>query len=83
VIPQVLCGHYPYIEIQLDTAAILSIMEGIRPAKPEGTKGLGFSDDLWSTVERCWREDRNARPNVASILSSLNEAKVFWDVRDS
>jgi hypothetical protein len=56
---------------------------GIRPKKPEGAKRLGFSDELWRTVERCWREDRNARPNIASILSSLNEAKAFWDVRDS
>jgi hypothetical protein len=62
---------------------IRSITGGIRPKKPEGAKRLGFSDGLWRTVERCWREDRNARPNIASILSSLSEAKAFWDVRDS
>ena len=83
MILQVLCGHCPYVEIQLDTVVIRSITGGIRPAKPEGAKRLGFSDELWRTVERCWREDRNARPDIASILSSLNEAKAFWEVRDS
>ena len=83
MILQVLCGHCPYVEIELDTVVICSITGGIRPAKPEGAKQLGFSDELWRTVERCWRADRNARPNIASILSSLNEAKAFWEVRDS
>jgi hypothetical protein len=62
---------------------IRSITGGIRPAKPEGAKRLGFSDELWRTVERCWRGDRNARPVVEEILSSLNEAQAFWDKRDS
>jgi hypothetical protein len=83
VIPQVLCGHYPYVEIQSDIMVIRAITGGVRPKKPEGAKRLGFSDELWRTVERCWQEDRNARPNIASILSSLNEAKAFWDVRAS
>jgi hypothetical protein len=46
------------------------IMEGVRPKKPEGAKRLGFSDELWRTVELCWLEDRNARPRVEDILSS-------------
>ena len=62
---------------------IRAITGGIRPEKPEDVKRLGFTDELWRTVERCWQEDRNARPNVADILSSLNEAKAFWDIRDS
>jgi hypothetical protein len=62
---------------------IRSITGGIRPEKPEGAKRLGFSDELWRTVELCWREDRNARPTVEDILSSLNDAKAFWGVRDS
>jgi hypothetical protein len=58
-------------------------MEGVRPRKPEGAKHLGFSDELWRTVELCWQEDRNARPGVEEILSSLNDAAAFWDIRDS
>jgi hypothetical protein len=54
------------------------ILKGVRPKKPEGAKRLGFSDGLWRTVERCWLEDRNARPSVEDILYSLNEATEFW-----
>jgi len=48
-------------------------MEGVRPKKPEGAKRLGFSDELWRTVELCWLEDRNARPGIEDILSCLND----------
>ena len=58
------------------------IMEGVRPRKPEGAKHLGFSDELWRTVELCWLQDRNARPDVEEILRCLNDAEVFWDTRD-
>ena len=57
-------------------------MEGVRPKQPEGAKQLGFSGDLWRTVELCWLEDRNARPDVGDILSCLNDAAAFWDSRE-
>ena len=53
-------------------------MEGVRPKKPEMATRLGFSDELWGTVELCWLQDRNARPGVEEILSSLNDAVEFW-----
>jgi len=46
--------------------------------KPEGAKRLGFSDQLWRTIELCWLEDRNARPSAEEISSSLNNAAEFW-----
>ena len=55
-----------------------AITEGDRPEKPEGAKRLGFSDELWKTVERCWLEDRSKRPRVEEILSCLNGAAGFW-----
>ena len=83
MIPQVLCGHYPYVEIRSDIMVIRTITGGIRPEKPEEAKRLGFSDGLWRTVELCWLEDRSARPGVEDILFSLNEATAFWDIRDT
>ena len=62
---------------------IRTITGEIRPGKPEGAKRLGFNNELWRTVELCWREDRNARPVVKDILSCLNDAMAFWHVRDS
>jgi len=81
--PQVLCGHHPYLEIPSDILAVHAIMEGIRPKKPEVGKRLGFSDELWGTVELCWLEDRDARPCAEDILSCLADATVFWYMRES
>jgi len=78
---QVLCGHHPYLEFQSDILAVNAIVEGVRPMKPDGAKQLGFSDELWRIVELSWMEDRNARPGVGDILSSLNGAVLFWCVR--
>ena len=50
--------------------------------KPEGAKRLGFSEELWATVEICWLEDRNARPRVEDIVSCLNNAGAFWYIRE-
>jgi hypothetical protein len=58
------------------------IMEGVRPMKPEGAKRLGFSNELWRTIELCWLQDRNARPSVEEILSCLTEAAAFWYMRE-
>jgi hypothetical protein len=46
------------------------IMEGVRPKKRDEAKRLGFSDELWRTVELCWQEDHDARPSVEEILFS-------------
>ena len=77
-----LCGHHPYVEVQSDIMVVIQIMEGVRPMKPEEAKRLGFSDELWRTIELCWLEDRDARPIVQDILSSLKDATAFWDMRD-
>jgi hypothetical protein len=78
----VLCGYHPYVETQSDILVASEIMEGIRPKKPEGAKGLGFSDRIWRTLELCWLEDRNARLGVEDILSSLIDAMPFWHTRE-
>ena len=59
------------------------IMEGVRPKKPEDAKRMGLSDELWKMIELCWLEDRNARPGVDEILSSLKDATAFWFKREA
>ena len=56
-------------------------MEGVRPMKPEEGKWLGFTDELWKTVEQCWLEDRDARPSAEDVLSSLDKAMLFGWIR--
>jgi hypothetical protein len=80
-IPEILCGHHPFVEIQSDVLVVNAIMEGVRPVKPEGAARLGFTEDLWRTLEQCWLEDRSVRPGVEEILRSLNDATIQWDTR--
>jgi len=76
--PQVLCGHHPYVEIQSDILVMNAIMEEGRPKKPQRAARLGFNNELWNIIELCWLEDRNARPGIEDILSCLNDATAFW-----
>ena len=82
MLPQVLCGHLPYIEIHSDLLVINAIIEGDRPEKPEDAAHLGFSNELWKAIELCWLEDYSARPSVEKILSCLNNAAALWYTRE-
>jgi len=79
---QVLCGHVPYHDLVHGTVAMWAIVEGNRPKKPEKAAQLGFTEELWETVEQCWSEDRNARPGAEAINSRLTEAVPFWYMRE-
>lgn len=76
--PQVLCGHHPFIDIVTDILLIDAIVVGARPEKPKGAAQLGFTKDLWRILERCWMENRSARPSVEDILPYLNDATSQW-----
>ena len=51
---------------------MLAILEGDRPEKPENVTHLRFTEGLWETIEKCWVEDRSARPDVEDVLSCLS-----------
>ena len=72
-----LYGHHPYVEFNSNLVVLSKIIEGVRPKKPEATS-LGFSDELWRTVELCWLGDRDKRPAVEYVLGSLNYAAALW-----
>ena len=64
---------------------MLAIVEGDRPRKPESAERLGFTKELWDTVEKCWLTDRKARPSAGLINSCLimSDAVPFWSRRES
>ena len=78
---QVLCGNVPYGEITNRAAVINAVMNGRRPQKPEAAESLGFTDELWKIVERCWSVDAGTRPDVRTVLSHLNHAIWSWETR--
>ena len=79
---QVLCGHHPFYEIESSYLVTHVIIGGERPKKPEGAARLGFNNELWEIVERCWRANRDERPVVGEILSCLDGATAFWYMRE-
>ena len=82
-ISQVLSGNSPFWHIENPGAVILAITKGRRPEKPDTAESLGFTDDLWKTLQQCWSTDFNARPDVRTILCHLNHAAWSWGRRRS
>ena len=58
---------------------VFNVVEGKRPTKPKNALAIGFSDLLWSFVQRCWDGDMNARPKVTEVVAHLEEAAANWD----
>ena len=79
-IRQVLSGNVPYWNITL-LCAMRAIMGGDRPQKPKAAESIGFTDELWRMVERCWQENRDERPGVREILHCLESTAQAWDTR--
>ena len=75
---QVLTGEIPFPGCGV-MGSIFSVMEGLRPKKPNNAPTIGFSDPLWAFVQRCWDADMNLRPGVAEVVAQLNMATADWD----
>ena len=78
---QVLSGNSPYWDVKNEGTLIYVIMEGYRPKKPDAAESLGFTNELWKTVQRCWLTEASARPDVKTILTHLNHATWSWERR--
>ena len=59
-------------------AIIARILEGERPGRPGGEEGTWFTDDIWSTLDCCWRASPGDRPSVKGVLQCLEEASMSW-----
>ena len=75
---QVLTGEIPFRGVQ-QTELGLSVVQGLRPAKPGNAIAIRFSDPLWGFVQRCWDGDMKLRPKVAEVVTHLEKAAVNWD----
>ena len=54
------------------------MIQGLRPQKPGNASAIGFSDLLWSLVQRCWDGDMKLRPRIAEVAARLGEAAANW-----
>jgi hypothetical protein len=62
-----------------DTEVTYSVVDGLRPRKPENAAAIGFSDSLWYFVERCWHGNMKPRPKVAEVVSQLDRVARNWN----
>ena len=74
---QVLIGEIPFRGVR-PTELGFSLVQGLRPDKPANALAIGFSDSLWTFVQRCWDGDRHSRPKVAEVVTHLAEAAASW-----
>jgi len=77
VIYEVLSGQTPFTSLK-DFIVIRKVVDGERPARPEGTKGVWFTDDLWETMELCWVTQPNSRPNIETVFERLEHVSRTW-----
>jgi len=70
VIYEVLSGRVPFPR-RIVPVIIRGIMDGERPGRPQGVRGVWFTDDLWETLERCWKPQPYERPGLKVITKCL------------
>jgi hypothetical protein len=75
---QVLTGEIPFHGVRHTDLGYL-VVQGLRPTKPGNASAIGFSDLLWSFVQRCWDGDMNVRPKVTEVVAHLENAATNWN----
>ncbi|KAF9778163.1 kinase-like domain-containing protein [Thelephora terrestris] len=77
VIYEVLSGKIPFLLCHRYAVAA-KVLEGGRPARPEGVEGSLFTDVIWSILESCWKASPDDRPKVKAVLHCLEEVSSTW-----
>ena len=72
VVYEVLSGNVPFYRLW-HLVVIPRVLEGERPKRPRGAKGVWFNDDIWTVLERCWKPTPSDRPKVTDVLLCLQE----------
>lgn len=80
---QVFTGHVPFHDIHNDMAVSLKIIRGERPSRPDVAD---LDNNMWNSIEDCWKADPKERPTAAQIVQRLFETgteprfdDVGWD----
>jgi hypothetical protein len=74
VILEVLSGQAPFTRDCHEFMVMSKVLEGERPGRPQGVKGMWFTDDLWATLQACWSHQPIARPTVEAVFECLIQA---------
>ena len=69
---QLATGKVPYAGVP-DSTVILMVSRGKRPSKPRPFKAPGMSLAVWKIAQKCWNEKARDRPEVDTVLQSLQD----------
>ena len=75
VICEVLSGRPPFASPR-SFRLLRRIMEGQRPERPQGEESALFTDDLWETLQLCWKQKPDERTNATVVLQCLERASL-------
>ena len=75
-----LTGASPFARKAKAELAYMIVLEDERPPKPIDSENLGFSNDVWETLQRCWEKEPSARPSVDAVSACLKQAAETWVV---
>ncbi|KAL0567524.1 Rho guanine nucleotide exchange factor, partial [Marasmius crinis-equi] len=68
---EIYTGLRPLHDIKNEAAAMLKIINGTRPLRPENTPEL--NDRIWSVMESCWTQEPSTRPTSKAVLQKIQE----------
>ena len=56
------------------------VLEDERPPRPICSEKLGFSKEVWGSLQRCWEKQPSARMSVDAVSACLEQAAETWVV---
>ena len=78
VVYEVLSGQVPFAPFK-DFVVMRKVIEGQHPARPEGRKGVWFTDGLWGMTSLCWATQPARRPSIEAVLECLDQVSNIWE----
>ena len=76
VIYEILSGQAPFAPLR-PPPVIWRVLEGLRPERPEGEVRVLFTDDIWRTLELCWKHQPDERISAKTILQRLENTSTL------
>ena len=73
-----LTGAPPFANLQELELVSRVVLEGKRPPRPNNSKSLGITNEIWYLLELCWAKDAFARPAVNYVVGRLEVAAKCW-----
>ena len=79
---QTYTGRPPFASAAQDSSAILQVLEGSRPDRPDFDDEVGvvMSDDMWDIVEACWRQNPADRLSITDVVRLMQSWTSGWPV---